>query len=591
MSVLLGAPPTDERQQIQQTRADGPRRPSVSLEPLDTFDASPRRAAEDRGNELEESFDTWLTAARDVARRAEISARDNEASPSAQARYAQAAWAAGLTEEAMSAARQALKLVSSATSNEIASAYVALSILVATGMASAAENLYRDLPRDPSLDLLIASALLDAQADDQAEKLISDSPLGLAACLRGYIRLRRSDFGGAVTSLRQAMNLNPNDAEAPYLLSFAYAGLGSPRKALRYARQAARLAPGRRDIGIGLLDRLVAQGEFASALQEIKKVKNRNIVETPDFMIAQGRVDIGLGKQKQALSLLRRARDASTKDQVLAAELDSNIAVLRESLGEILSGTVLTTHRRSLEVAPGSIPIASMLMDRLTLTTDADEAISVLAGLREAGHPEIGLSSIAARVAFLAGDYEECVKQSRIWHRLEPRNPWPVTLAAMITGQLFEDWAGASAWALGVWKTTHDAWLANDAAYILALAGKPGTALDILSRTDRDDFVLRATRGLALMADGQFKQGLKAYRDAADLADESHMSDHGRALMTVHQAMALKRLGLDAETVPELRAGALPPVELPPDWPDSPAFCLLREAARRRGWDWPVLVL
>ncbi len=591
MSVLLGAPPTEDRQQIKGSKPEEPKRPAVAVERIDTFDSHPRRASNEDGANDAKAFSDWVKSARQAAERAGAFAKASVDSATAQARYAQAAWSAGMVEEATAAARSTLELIAkSPTRRDAPAAYVGLAVLLAAGMAHVAEGMYKDMPRSRAIDVLMASALIDLGQDGRADDLLADSSLASAATLRGYLRLRRQDYTGAISHLRYAMRLNPQDADVPFLLSYAYAGLGSRKRAIRYARQASLLAPGRKDISLGLLEQLIGADDYEAALAEVRKIQCREVVEPPDFLVVQARISMGLGKAKQALSILRRAREAAKGDPVLTAELQSNIAELRASLGETSNADALAVHRKAFQQAPGSVPVASMLLDHLSSTKDAEEATKVLASLNSAGHDETELVPLAAQVAYLRGDFEECLRQATAWHTRDPKNPWAGSMAAMIRGQLLEDWSGAAELILETWRITRGSWVANDAAYVLALARRPEEALAVLGDAERDDFVVRATRGLALMAAGRFESGLRCYREAAELADKTDIGVPGRSLMTVHQAMALRRLGLEAEAMPELRAGALPPVGLPDDWSNYPAFCLLREAAQRRGWKWPVFV-
>src|SRR5439155_19676568 len=121
--------------------------------------------------------------------------------------------------------------------------------------------------------------------------------------------------------------------------------------------------------------------------------------------------------------------------------------------------------------------------------------------------------------------------------------------------------------------------------------GSPKRALAVRDRIDASDCVLTATKGLAYLALGEVSTGMHLYREAANLADRGRDDKIVRSLMTIHQAMGLRRLGiLNSEKSLEIRATALPPVELPRDWGDLAVFRFLCEVAARRGWPWPIVV-
>jgi hypothetical protein len=128
-------------------------------------------------------------------------------------------------------------------------------------------------------------------------------------------------------------------------------------------------------------------------------------------------------------------------------------------------------------------------------------------------------------------------------------------------------------------------------AYVLALAGNVKDARSVLGDVDRSSYLLTATLGLVEIALGRVAEGMAHYRRAAELADKELDGGVVRALMTCHQTLALRRLNLlDRDTLLEVRAGALPPVDLPDNWEDRPEFRLLESVAVRHNWPWPSVL-
>jgi hypothetical protein len=129
----------------------------------------------------------------------------------------------------------------------------------------------------------------------------------------------------------------------------------------------------------------------------------------------------------------------------------------------------------------------------------------------------------------------------------------------------------------------------NNAAYVFAMAGMQKRAVDLLETVSGDDFVLKATLGLAYLASDQIDEGMKMYRQAADAADAR--GDGIRSLMTAYQALVARQLGLlESTDTTMISAISLPPVALPDDWEDRPEFLRLHSVALKNGYDWPLSI-
>jgi hypothetical protein len=196
--------------------------------------------------------------------------------------------------------------------------------------------------------------------------------------------------------------------------------------------------------------------------------------------------------------------------------------------------------------------------------------------------------AIECRLAFLEARFDDAAQLAKAWGRAEPLNARAVRLTTFWYGALYNQWEFVADIALAAVRQLHgEPATVNAAAYALALAGRAKEAVAVLKTVDHADYALTATAGLAHISGGDVKGGLALYRRAAQMADIDGSGYRLRSFMTLHQAMGLRHLGLADKQSDEMRASALPPVELPADWRKIADFRFLREVAARRGWEWP----
>jgi hypothetical protein len=134
-----------------------------------------------------------------------------------------------------------------------------------------------------------------------------------------------------------------------------------------------------------------------------------------------------------------------------------------------------------------------------------------------------------------------------------------------------------------------DGGLLNNAAYVIAMSGAPRRAIALLEAEAERNPILKATLGLSYLAAGDVHEGMRLYREAAAFA---RPKDHElRSLMTAHQALVVRQLGLDNSTDEMMLAAlALPPVDLPDDWSQRPEFLRLQSVSKMRGYPWPLSI-
>jgi tetratricopeptide (TPR) repeat protein len=550
----------------------------------------------------EETFSHWLEGSRSIAEQAQATAQAQPDSPTALARLAHAQLAAADRVSAELAALRSLDISlrlyrSSPEASIDAPAIVAAAhILIVLDKFDVAQSRLADFPPSLPLALMRASLAANTNRPREALDLLQGFEFADAASLRGYVYLLIDEPQKALTELRSAYRTADASPNICAHIATAFWRLGSRRKAIRFARQASRLAPGRKDVSLMMLNYLIWSGEFEDAQREISKILSRGAAEISELLVMQAHIAFTQGELPRALALLRRGASMAKRsgEEILAAEISGRIALLRRTMAKISTMQALQNIRDLMTAVPGNIALVRMFADlseRASAAPELRRRYEEVASRAQASD----LLPVEVKLAYLEGRNSDVASIAVRWSKSEALNSF-----ASGTGMLFEayrtqDWqkAGLMAQSL-VRRFPNDYRLANNAAYILVLAGKPQQAERVLegirSCDDLPEYVLLATRGLVSIAKGAVQLGMNLYRRAAELAERGPDGAINRALVTEYQGMVLHLLGsYDLISDISIRAAALPPVKLPENWEDVPEFRVLQWACERAGCEWPPM--
>jgi tetratricopeptide (TPR) repeat protein len=588
MMLLTGAERSTSNSLASPLMSSKVRRPPVSSEEVDSFELAVKRGSQFTNKMLDEGEERWRERAVHVLEESKQFARIHVDSPTAAARVVQAASVLGERAEILEAATMCLESIRRVGEVDTPALYVALSALISIGEVEEALG-FTTRRGNSSIDVLKASALADMCRFTEAEELVETATTSAGLTLYAYLVSRR-DLGLAVQTLRRVLRTNPRDVNASLMLSQLRARAGLWRQAIQLGIQATRLAPGRRDASLSLLQILQDAGKPEDALAVISALKRRKVVEPPDFLVMQASVHLQLNERRRAIGLLKQAAEKLPSNAQMRAEIVSNIEMLRWSAGEISETTLVADLKSAFAAHPNSLSLAAMLFDTLSKTSDADVLEGVVESLAKSGAPQDELTKLRARVAYVKADWSAVVEHASVWRSREPGAQLPARMLAMIWGQIHDRWSDAAEVMQAAMTSNPDPWLANDAAYVFALAGQVSRAREAARLLDSEDYASRATLGLVTIVEGRVLDGLRLYREAAELTDSKAGRGVGRALMTIHQAMALRRVSAGSEISLAMRAGSLPAIDLPSDWSEYPSFRLLEDAARKQGWEWPVVI-
>lgn len=521
-------------------------------------------------------------------------------SQTAWSRAASAAFAANETDEASRAAKEVLRIGSDLREAgrqqdvDVAAFYSALQVLDGIGEQDFVLNFLSDAVATPLVRLLRARSLVARREFDRAlaevDEVTEESAPGVAA-VRGYIHLERREDHLAIRELRIAQRADPQDATSALNLAIAFWRAGSQAKAIRSAIYAVKIAPHRRDAVLMLVYYLTRAGEFERARAEIMRIKNAGFVEPPELLVLHAQVELARGQGSRAITHLREAaglaRDAGNTR--FAAEINGNIAVLNYFRGVTDRTAAVREVVSGLREYPKNRALIALLADLSERTTDAKTLRTYVDLLDDEDDPLV--LSTSSQLAYLEGRFDDAREFASRWFLADSTSDQAMIFYCFLNGHLTEEWARNAEITLGALRSRgwHRDGVLNAAAYALALSGQGQRGLEIIGRA-KVRYVTQATKGLCLISLGQVADGLRAYRRAADLADKEDPTGVGRVLMTIHQAMCLRRLGLlESQRNVEIDAAALPPVELPDNWTDYPDFHFYQFVARRRGWPWPSM--
>jgi tetratricopeptide (TPR) repeat protein len=515
-------------------------------------------------------------------------------SSTTMATLAQLLEATNSRDEAITAAREALALNGRALSGRLvdpAAAQIALEVLTRLGRIDDALAYAQELPVGSHANLMVGAALASVGRFDDARSLLSrEDGVGKDAIL-AFLSISEGNYAAAVPILRAALRRSPDDADSAHNLSIALWALGSRRKARGAALQATRSAPGREDVSLHYLELLLTDDEFERSDREVESILQRGVAPTARLLVVQARARLGMGDFSRTERLLSQAAElakAEGEPETLA-EVLSNLAFLRFVHGKLTRDDAKARLWKLHAEFPLSDVVVANLSKISVRLRDAEPLRVAFDAVRDSTSPSRA-ASVEYQIAMLKGQNQLAAEYAEKWLELEPENPQAVSAAMVALGIGMERWDEAAAIALRVVNGINaDSTHLNNVAYIFAMAGKPEQAVELLEAYSGDDYVLKATLGLAYLASDRVDRGMKMYRQAAEAAD-TH-GDGVRSLMTVYQALLARQLGLlDSNDAEMISAISLPPVDLPDDWRDRPEFLRLQNVALKNGYGWPLTI-
>lgn len=116
---------------------------------------------------------------------------------------------------------------------------------------------------------------------------------------------QKGDNKAAIIQLKNALQKNPDDSDARYLLGTIYVETGDPKSAENQLRRALSLGTSPDKVLPGLGNALLLQGQFQKVLDETKQVSGEK--ESAEISSLRGNAYLGLGKGPEAKESFERA--------------------------------------------------------------------------------------------------------------------------------------------------------------------------------------------------------------------------------------------------------------------------------------------
>lgn len=525
-------------------------------------------------------------AARMIAQQAEAAYRQQADSPALLARWAQALWNAGEHGRACDVALQAARLAKK--ENDVPVTTAAVLVLAAGGQYEQVRDLLSDAPRHQSLALLNAAVLAELDDEPAAQAVLDGVPGASAAGFRGLLLLRQEKYQQAIAELRASSRQYGADPSTAANLAFAYGAVGSGTKAIRSARQAALLAPHRRDLGLGLVFTLIRFGHLDEALVELQRVRDV-LGADQEIALTEAGIRWGLEGPESAYRVLKRAmaNRLSASSELVATEFQANVVALENVLGRrSMEDTVKALRALVQESERPSVPVVGLLC-RLSTSAEVSELLPGVIDRLERSRDVLPSSVLGLRyrLAQAQADFPRAAEFAHDWTAQAPFDPEAAAESILMRALVDDDLPGAVTEARTACRRIPNSnLLANNTAFVLGLAGHGKEAREVLQRDGLDPMVLAATTGLSRLADGDISGGYDLYSAAMGVAGDpgGRFTQTRVALVALYYMYALNALGLldDAEA-----QGLVMSAEVPADAARlNSTFALLGQAADRRGY-------
>ncbi len=183
----------------------------------------------------------------------------------------------------------------------------------------------------------------------------------------GIVHGKLNDVEASISSLRQAIKLNPGNSLAHYNLGMALHGQGQRDEAVKVFQEAVRMAPQQIQAQAALGDALLSAGrleESAACFRNLTRLKPSDV----EAHARLGRVVSMLGNLEEATACYRKV-----------LQLDPGYASVHDNLGSSLCNQglideAIASHRQALRLTPDDVVAHSNLLLTLQYQSEPDSA-------------------------------------------------------------------------------------------------------------------------------------------------------------------------------------------------------------------------
>lgn len=349
----------------------------------------------------------------------------------------------------------------------------------------------------------------------RALDLLAPSDGQAASTLEGALLVEMGQYDDAIRVLRAVLRDVPDAPDALCNLGYAYAAVGSLRKAIRVTTAAAALVPADRTAGLNLAAMLLSQERAPEALAIIDRLADRHPDDIRLKLAAASVLHIS-GDTAAALRRLRRLKAApATRDatRALKEELDLDIFLL-ETPAKAPSDAFAAAAEALERCDYRSRRIISVLASAAQSTADLPTLEFAYNELCKR-HDRTALLAVESRAALLRFEFGRCLDVTTEWARQDPFSPGAHITASYLLSLQAGSYAEAARIGLvGISRGIRSAQLRNNVAFALAMDARPDKASQMLPDPSECELAL-ATAGLIEAVRGNLVQGIAMYEDCA----------------------------------------------------------------------------
>lgn len=393
-----------------------------------------------------------------------------------------------------------------------------------------------------TISALLLAMILGACGGESPESLISSSKEFLA----------KKDTKAAVIQLKNALQQNPNLAEARFLLGSALLESGDVTGAELELRKALELKHPADAVVPQLAKAMLGLGQTKKVVDELGNISLSSRESQAALKTSLSSAYAALGKEDDAQRLLSEAlasdpgyepaqlidiRIAIAKQDIVSAKskIDALIAknpknaeaiFLKGSLLAIEGDTAgsLEQYRKSIDARPNFTPAHTAIIFSLLNSDKVDEAVNQLDALKKIAPKTAQVYFIDAQVNYQRKDYKAARESAQQLLRFSPNNPNSLQLAGAIEYQL-GSYLQAETYLTKAIQTSPKLLLARRMLIANYLrAGQPIKAIDalqpILGEIDKDSALLTLA-GQAHLQNGDATKAADYFTKASKLDPEN----------------------------------------------------------------------
>ena len=285
-----------------------------------------------------------------------------------------------------------------------------------------------------------------------------DKPDAMLASARDY--LAKNDSRAAVIQLKNALQKNPELAEARYLLGLALLGDGDAVGAETELRKALELKTPRDQVIPALARALLAQGQLRKLTDEFARTELSQATAKADLQTSLSSAYLALGKGDLARAALAIAVAtdptyapallAQVRERAGSRDFDAALALLESVLAKApsnfeawkLKGDILgaraqgseavAAYRKAVESKPDFVPAHAALFIALMQQENAAEASKQLDALKKVAPNSPQTKYLDAVLAYQKKDFKAARELSQQLLKMAPNSTMGLQLAGMV---------------------------------------------------------------------------------------------------------------------------------------------------------------